>query len=227
MSLPAFGLQADLCIATLFFKFKDFGWSEKYILNDATSPVPQTNVDAIANVNAGVLRRVKLLGAGCSVTYARISRASLARDSISVITAPVSAAMVDPEVALEKINSVEVSAMIRSDDMAGKFALRGFRGLRDSWVTDQELASDLFGSNPDPDAALEVPINPATLLTPAQAVKNWLIWLKANTVIAKASGIVLTPWRTYPLTRITFRKVSHRDTGRPFGTSRGRAPTFS
>lgn len=228
MPLPVTGTQPDVCYGTMFFGYKGFGWSETYVLNNPSSlgsPVP-TLLDAKGQLALGCSYRAFLLGLGAAIIGARVSHGLKLRDSLNAIEVPIAAKKIDAEVAVEKINSVEAAVLLRFDDLLGKYSLRQLRGLRDSWVTDHEMVGAFFLSNPSPDTAYATVIDPA-LFTATEAVTNFLLWMKQNTVIAKKTGEGATLWTTYPLISNSFRKVSNRQTGRPFGQSRGRAPTFA
>lgn len=227
MPTPLSGFQNDVCVGTMFFSYKEFGWSEKYIIqNQSGDPVPDL-FSASVLLAEGAAFRAFLLGAGCVLSYARVSLASALRDSLMAINAPILPGLVDDEEDTpEELNSVQVGALVRMDDLAGKFATRAFRGLRDSWVTDQALTALLFAQQIGSDTAYTT-VTPPTLFTASAAVANWYRWMKKNTVFARkvdSGGFI---WQTFAMPSITFRKISSRDTGRPFGTSRGRAPSFA
>lgn len=226
MALPFTGDQADLCIGTLFFEYKNWGWSEKYVLNSPTDPGYPSLLDGANQLFEGAKLRAFMLGAGCRISYARVSLASVLRDSVNAIYSPLDAGLVDAEDDAEVINNPQTSAVIRCDDMGGKFVLRGFRGLRDSWVEDAALTAAIFSSNPSSDAVI-TPAVPPLLDTATNATKWFLLWMKQNTVMARKNVLNPTIWTTFPIKYISFRKVGSRDTGRPFGVSRGRAQSFS
>lgn len=223
---PYTGDQTDLCIGTMFFEYKNWGWSEKYYINSPNAPGVPSLFDASFQLAAGCQYRAFLLGAGCRISYARVSLWSTLRDSINAIYSPLDAGLVDAEEEAEVINSPEVSAVCRHDDMAGRFVLRGFRGLRDSWVEDAALTATLFSQNPTVSTVI-TPAVPPLLDTASNAVKNFILWMKQNTVIARKNLLIPDTWTTYPISFHSFRKIGKRDTGRPFGTSRGRQPSFS
>lgn len=226
MGLPYTGEQNDYCVGTMFFEYKNWGWSERYIINKATSPGVPSLLEASNILLDGVTLRAYLLGAGCRINYARVSLWSTLRDSLSAVLTPVEAHLVDEEEDVEVVNSVQVGAMIRCDDLGGRFVTRQFRGLRDSWVEDHELLTNLFSGNPDAGGTIGHATPPAED-PPSTAVNNFLLWMKQNTVILRPNKIIPDTWLSYPINHITFRKISSRDTGRPFGTSRGRQQAFA
>lgn len=218
------GVTTDLMIGTIFINFKSWGWSEKYIMGSHTAPsaVPEYD-EAWQNLNSLAEARKYLLGNGCSIVWGRVSKQSALRDSVSAFGLAKQPALIDTETTVDLINNPEACIQFRMEDLNGRYANRTLRGVRDGWVADSLTVPDIFPSNITADTALTPIPTPPTLLTGAQAVKNYIATLMSVTVMAKKLSDDPLSWNCRAPRYCVFRGIKNRQTGRPFGSSRGRA----
>ena len=209
---------------TMFLSYKGFGWSEKYMMakNSAQDNAIPFTSDIQAAALDGCNRRMHLCGLGVTMVWARLTDSLFKKRSNAVLSGPLPAVALTAESPIEKVNEIGDSLLFRFESSTGITRNLILRGLRDSWVTDEDVTSSLVPAVPllvatDTYTGGAMP-GPYTM---ANALKNFLLWVGFNTVNYKKStsttGIYL------PFTSIMYRNVTRRQTGRPFGLHRGRA----
>ena len=212
--------RSEVIRATFFMVYKGQGFSETYIIDEDNYPDAEPKAQAIMNARAA------LMPLGCTMDWARISKESVNRDSRALIVGSFKAgtllspvtADTDTETALEASNNVSSGLMYRFDGADGEWGNRLIRCVRDSWVTNQWIAT-VAATTP---AKTDAPVALAAGMTMQAALNHYLIAVMNNSVIFGKSGIVDQPYRVTPIDQCRFRGVRKRDTGAPFGVSAGR-----
>lgn len=209
---------------TMFFKYKNSGWSEKYQMGpvDGAGTITLITDDLRTNAAVGCANRAYLLGLGVEITWARLTNSANPRQSVAVLSGPLAATALAAETPVEKINDVEAGLHFRLETPSGKVSNRILRGLRDTWVTDQDVVASLVPATPvalptADYAAAEV----GGSFTKANALLNFLVWIGRNCVNVQKQAPNSYEFATFK--SALFRVVSDHQTGRPFGGHRGKA----
>ena len=212
--------RAEVIRATLFFTYKGLGFSETYVIDK------DNYADAEPLAQQIVTARAALMPLSCTMDWARLSKESVQRDSRALIVGSYNSGTllspvttdIDTEVALEASNNVSSGLMYRFDGADGEWSNRLIRCVRDSWITAQWIAV-VASTTP---AKADVPVAIAAGMTMQDALNHYLIRVMNNAVIYGKSGDPAAPFRVTPIDQVRFRGVRKRDTGAPFGASRGR-----
>lgn len=207
----------SVAVATLYFEYKANGWSERYHLPETTY------TDALPQATLLAKYRRSFLGSGAQITFGRVSFTGNPREGKAFLEGPLDAhakTEQEPE-------DVWTGLMYRLETAGGpppqrsRWANRILRAVPDAMIFHQALVAP----PPSPLAAgAPLPGPDGTVVATMQ--RAFLTFLLRHTKMAvkitageNAGQYDLLDWD-----RIVFRKVAKRDTGRPFGLSRGRAP---
>jgi hypothetical protein len=206
------------------------GWTETYWLagnpTSTTPPNPFTNIAGYAK--NGAILRAYMLGLGCSIVSVVVTNPQAPRLSVQAITTPQAALLVDSESTVAPIEDPEVTYLYRCDDGFGHHEERQFRGLRASWVSNNQPAgTPIAGGYSAFNSAGTLPSTIPLGSAPAgnQAILNFLYWMQTYCVIHNTPVGSPRTFTTYPMATINFRAVSSHKVGRPFGLPHGRALT--
>lgn len=209
---------------TLFISGNESGWSERYCLGDVTLSEAKTVMAKLANWRAAIMP------GGFELVWCQVHNTDVARLAKAVIANPLPNLYDGDETNAEdrgfgKTNILRDAFHLRFEDADGHWANRLIRSIVDPEIVD-DLASHSFpaATSPLPDAV------PAIVLTTGptymQYVRNFAEHVKVNVKIpvrlkADPGGF---KWELFPAESVTFRGVTTRMTGRPFGQSRGARP---
>lgn len=207
----------SLMQGVLHINFKEFGWSEKYYL-------PHTEYNPAIEAFAAVCAwRAALLTANSSIVWARVSFVGKPNESRAAITAPVPALkMEEQEDVPTKLNDPTTAVHFRYETVNGLKSDRLWRGVPDAWIAD-------FMANPSALGTTMPAVLPAlaAATTDLELTKGFLKVVFDNTVYARKVGDTPPTYQVEPWAAVIYRGTTNRQTGHPFGMSRGRARTHS
>lgn len=219
--------MAFATVGVIDFVFGTQGWSEKYIFKTQ----PLALVSALPLLQQIAWGRTAFLGLGCYITFARVSSTSPSHDGLACdLPYPVG-----PHPALQGAGSTPIPStfnapndpstvfQMRFETAAGNFWQRYFHCPPDSWVAGKVLNPALlpYLTPAATNAAINdmSPTGGGSLL---QICSTFWRYLINNTAYAKrGTGGNYT---VSAFDFITFRQITDKKMGRPFGVSRGRRP---
>lgn len=208
---------------TLFFKNAEWGWSETYVTNKSGDLEGQ-----VAYANGLIVLRQYLMPPGCSIIFGRVTEVPASRKQqpaawtqvigqTDELTTPVAG----------ECNRVEDALHFKFTGSSGKQAARHFRGVPDALITDKTFTIDEPAGGWGNAASPGHP--PVAVITTYQAALNtFLTYLKEHTFLASPKTTVtiagqdVIGYNLDSIGSIIFRRVITRNTGRPFGSPRGR-----
>lgn len=204
----------------LYLNFQNNGWSERYPLKSTDYPTARDVFKKLAKL------RMAFVGTGVEMVWARVSFAANPRESSGIDGLPL---LPHPTVGDQNPPEDPFTAIhYRFETAQGKSAVRLFRGIPDNVVANYKFN----GVAPEPLAAgqpIGDPDNPGTSLAYLQ--RSFLSYVIANCLHTRFLGLLGEPpaptWETGDYARAMFRNIRKRDTGRPFGITRGRAASHS
>lgn len=195
------------------------GFQERYFLNTTTFAAAKTVGELIMSWRASAM------APGLVMTWARTSFVDTPRNTIALIDRPLKTRAYTetgdhPSAPPETIYA---ALHYRFETAGGLWGNRLLRGINDEWIEDATLMYNDGSLRP------YAPGDPLPDLTDvgrtrAEIFRGMLSILRDNTFYA---GLITDDpeplWELLPWNRIIFRKVAKRDTGSPFGITRGRA----
>lgn len=202
---------------TMYFEYTEQGWSESVWLPSAA---PE---QALASLKILWDKRLNILPLNARGLYARVAQAGKPRDKHAYPGPyPVQGGVTPPLTPPvdEFCNDVEFAQRIGLETADGRWATYFLRCIPDGEVEDRRLKTALV--IPPPNAT---PVTPTTWV---QAVANYAELLRKNTVHCRevAPAPAQPTVRLFELTAWAValdRGMAKKNTGRPFGVSRGRA----
>lgn len=215
--------STNLMAAVLYFSYRQNGWSEKYHLKTATYD------EGMAKLIELAAYRRAFMGFGVEINWGRVSFEANPREAKAAEGLPIgfldSMKKVPTEAdTLYYPNDPQTGLVYRFETPTGKSGNRIFRGVPDGMV--QNFKYD--GAMPTPlttSQTLAAPDNPSGGSANYYR-QSFLRWLITNTQYARRQAGVTPPtWTIENWDAIKPRGIGNRDTGRPFGVSRGRAPS--
>ena len=207
----------SLMQGVLHINFRDRGWAEKYYL-------PHTEyAPAIFGFSQVCQWRAALLTQNAAIVWGRVSFVGKPNEARAAISAPIPALKQESQPgSANLLNDPNTSVHFRYETANGLHSNRLWRGLPDAWITN-------FLADP---LALGTTL-PAVLPALAEATpdidltKGFLKVVFDNTVYARKVGDTPPTFQVEPWDAVIYRGTSTRQTGVPFGMSRGRARTHS
>lgn len=197
----------------LYCNYKANGWSEVYALKETDMVAAEQTFRTIAGL------RTAWFGAGVSLVWARVATAKSPRDGLMCqLDFPLGP--YDKSTGLAEPEDPFTGIMWRFAGANFRWANRILRGVPDSEIQGNDWIGGTFKflntlSTP--------PISWPTTATVTNARKGFFSRIIGGCCMATpAAGVNFNKVEfTLP---IVYRKITRRATGRPFGTSRGRAP---
>lgn len=224
--MPAFATTplATYYAASIFFEFKESGWSE------TISIAASSDADAIAQATAYAHHRMWLLPASITATYGRLTKVPRNRISIPLDIFPlVGKAPTLTTANANNVNDVEVCPRCTFGIDGGGTMKRHTHGVPDDIVVAKALvpaapAGKWFDITVDPGDGTG---NPATYDVALKKFWSFLgYYLCCPTKKKKVTigGVLVDGYTCRAITTMVQRGVSRHKVGRPFGLSPGRAP---
>lgn len=212
---------------TIFMNYQQMGWSENIDIASVT------DASALSVLKSYAAHRAWTLPAQVTIVYGRVTKVPFQRYSIALDNLPLvgkAPNLTTPNIV--KPNDAMVAPCFHFIADEGKSSIRFFRGVPDDRVLDMQLVDappagswvDLVGPVGDGTA------NPSTWDV---ALKNVFSFIAQTTVVASKkqilniAGVDQEGYRLRIFTGILSRQARKKDTGRPFGSPRGRAPAHS
>lgn len=229
MSSPTARANLNVIFGTMYFNYKGYGWSEKYpLLANAAASGAYNFSQVLSYFQDGVSRRAKLLGLGVNIVWARLTNSLTPHRSIAAISGPQAPILVDSESTVGVINDIRDGYHFRLENASGFYGNRILRGLRDTWISDQDVQATTITTPPlDVTSGTYVGSASQAGLARKDALADFLQWIGQNSGIAsKVPGSSIN-YNVTTIATIAFRAVAGRKTGRPFGIHRGRAQSQS
>ncbi len=199
----------------LYVAGANHGFSEKYVVKTASSTTLSTAQDAFAKF---VKFRQLILAKGTQIVWARVSMGDTTRQRLRCIDAPLDPVALSTEGGgIGDMNDMKSAIHIAFETAGGAWANRLVRGYRDAWVSGANVAV-----TPTVQASVVPGTDDVAGLTAAVAFGNFIRAVMQYTRRVQEStstpGLaVFSDWSTYVV-----RGVTGRDTGRAFGSGRGR-----
>jgi len=211
--------SATLLQLVIHSKYGGHGWSDKWFLDYPDFASASLIASRIA------IYRARALAPGGEVVWARMSFVDTPRNTVACLNAPIKPLAYTGEQATA-IQDPYTALHFRYETADGQWANRLIRGIGDDVVANFELVPSITTNNTwrqyGPTDALPSFNDPG--IPHSNMVLAYLEYARRNTVHAKLDvgptvSYIITPW-----SKVIFRKVANRDTGRAFGMTRGRAP---
>lgn len=234
-------------IGTMYFAYKDQGWSEVYTMakGDFQKAVPD-----LATLCKW---RMGFAAEGVKMVWARISRSDNLRDGVAAIPGPlVPIGNLTEEVVLvgdpssrydpwgiigadfniqvvpdSYPQAAQTGLQIRQETADGKWVNRLLHGVPDWWIYNRVLTLLLKDVWNQP-GNKEFEVNQTTLFYLAgflQHLRNLTVYARKHIAIVPPSTNYSVQYETAAWRYNHIRQVRNKKVGRPFGLSRGRAPT--
>lgn len=204
-------------VGVMHIRGKNHGWCEKYNLG-ALSGYP----GAIIDFNFLVQARRMILANTFEICWARVSHLDTARERKAVVTSPTLPLNLDteagPPIAIGECNDVKSCIHLALETDTGKWANRFLRGVRDEWVL-----GNLCTVTPSVPGAVVIGDLVAGK-TAAVALGSFIRCVLGYDRYRFKDGSNPTTYDSLTWTSWAIRGITARDTGRPFGCGRGRAP---
>lgn len=190
------------------------GWSEGYYLDRASF------ADGLAIGGQLAAWRANSLAVGGVMNWARLSFIDRPRNTVGVINRPIKPRIYTGGTQYAgPIQQVQTSLFYRTETDDGRWANRLFRGIPDDFVREMTTtAPTLMGTLP----AVLPDIND-TAVAQFDIFMGFLKLLMENTFYIRKGLGPTANWEMLPWNRLIFRGVADRQTGKAFGTPRGRA----
>lgn len=208
------------------FTYGQQGWQEKYFLGDNTLAL-NTALLRLQNIVYG---RSAFYGTGCACIFARVSSTDSSHDGLACqLPYPVGphpswgAGGGLPGDTIGPPNDPDTVVQMRFETSLGKYWQRYYRCMPDTWVLNKALATGILQYFTTP-AGTPTPtdLGPTSGLSHLQVCQGFWLYLIANTRYARKTGTGQYTISNFDY--ITFRQVTDKKIGRPFGMSRGRRP---
>lgn len=191
------------------------GWSEGYYLDRASF------ADGLDIGSELAAWRANSLAVGGVMNWARLSFVDKPRNTVGVIKRPIKPRIyTGGTLYAGPLQQVQTALFYRTETTDGRWANRLFRGVPDDFVREQTITG-VTSTIADVPAVL--PDINDTAVAQVDIFRGFLKLMMANTFyIRKGPGPVVV-WEMLPWNRLIFRGVADRQTGKAFGTPRGRA----
>lgn len=201
---------------TMNINYKGGGWSETYF-GGPDQPLQQF---AAVLPQLITLRR-HTLPSSAEIVHAKMSVTGNDRDSVPVNNGVLPGFHIIDAENPGVVDTTGVGVLVRYTTAAGKWATRILRGIPDEIITDNKLLGSITSPAWADGAAVPDPTAQGTWYL---KMGLFLEYLKRNTQWHSPArnrvvnaNFVIDPWAMWHV-----RRVAQRDTGRPFGLSRGR-----
>lgn len=207
-------------VGVMHIRGLNHGWAEKFNLGALSG-----YTDALNNMNYLVQARRMILADDFRIAYARVSKLDTAREAKAIVTSDQGPLNLDseagPPIAIESCNEVKSCIHLRFETDDGNWANRFVRGVRDSWTSGALLTV--------------TPSVPGSVLitdlvagkTAAVALGSYIRTLLTIDKYRYKDGTGPVTYTSKIWTSYALRGITSRDTGKPFGAGRGRAPKES
>lgn len=210
------------------------GFTQRYPLQ-ANTP-SQAELDAIMIVDA----LAHMLASGFAIYRAVIVNLQGLRQSIIINGYDSLPVLLDAETVLATealANTQEVGLLVRFDNTDGVYVNRIFRGIRDSWVSDNLLtvtpsAAYAIGGPYINGAVIGEVIYGEDLAVPAldtsaNIISNAMSIIRDKCYMLRQVGTTPKTWECHSFDNWSFSNISKRDTGARPGATRGRQASMS
>jgi len=207
----------SLMMGVLHINYKDKGWAEKYYLPHTEYTPAKIAFSNVCNWRAALLTK------NATIVWARVSFVGQPNEAKAAISAPIPALKQFGQPGISNLlNDPNSSVHFRYETSNGLYSNRLWRGLPDDWITDF-LADPLSLGTTLP---LVLPV--LSDQTPdLDLTRGFLKVVYDNTVYARKIAGPAPTFQVEPWDAVIYRGTSSRQTGVPFGMSRGRARTHS
>lgn len=212
---------------TIFMNYQQMGWSESVDIDAAT------DASALGILKGYAAHRAWTLPAEVTIVYGRVTRVPFQRWSIALDNLPIVGKAPNLTTAnIVKPNDAMIAPCFHFIADEGKTSIKFFRGVPDDRILDMKLVdAPPAGSWIDLVSVLgDGTANPATWDVALKNVMSYIgtvCCVASKRQIVNIGGVDQEGYRLRVFTGILSRFARKKDTGRPFGSPRGRAPAHS